>query len=172
MTIKKNYKKILILGSTGSGKTTLADKISKIKNIPHLGIDWIVYKKPWTIKHSNIIINREVKKATKKKKWVMEGGYSESWMNFPVKESDLVIILKLKWFVLFNRILKRYIKKVFNWKTKEKDTFFSMINLIKISNSYNKQRFLIHQEMINHFNKKFIILTNNQEIDNFLKELK
>lgn len=43
----KKISKILILGGPGSGKTTLANKLKKLFELPIINLDNINYKKEW-----------------------------------------------------------------------------------------------------------------------------
>ena len=43
----KKISKILILGGPGSGKTTLANKLEKLFELPIINLDNIHYKKEW-----------------------------------------------------------------------------------------------------------------------------
>ena len=43
----KKISKILILGGPGSGKTTLANKLKKLFELPIINLDNINYKKDW-----------------------------------------------------------------------------------------------------------------------------
>jgi len=163
--------KIYILGSTGSGKTTLANKISKITNLTHYGLDWIVYKDhhAWKTKYSEKTRDKKLHELLKKKKWIIEGGYAEDWILPIIKKAEFVIILQLSRKVLMKRIFKRYIKNKLN---KKGDNLIDMLNLLKFSYKYKKNSFLTHKKMAEEHKRKYIILRSNKEVKKFLEELR
>lgn len=91
---KKKYKRIIVLGSTGSGKTVLSNSISKKTGIPVIYLDkeyWLPNwerptQKEWLDKLSILVKNEE---------WIMDGNYIES-LDERLKYSDLVIILDIE----------------------------------------------------------------------------
>ena len=98
--------KTLIIGNLGSGKTTLAEKISKMYEIPFFSIDNIVHDDIKGVKRTNqeqidIInkINRE------NKDFIIEGVLREN-LEFLCNLVDTIIILDMD-----KKILKKRIKK-------------------------------------------------------------
>ena len=66
----KKISKILILGGSGSRKTTLADKLKKIFELPIINLDNINYKKDWISrdkKERDNIIQRKINED----EWIM-----------------------------------------------------------------------------------------------------
>lgn len=169
---KKKINRILILGGIGSGKTTLAREISQITKLPHLGIDWIVYKKPWTERNTKKVIIQEMKKASRKRRWVMEGVYSQDWLIPAIKKADLVIILHLPKNILVKRIIFRYLKNKSNKKNKNIESFKDMLNLIKFSYKYKKETFPRHKKMVHSYSRNYLILNNPKEVNKYLEELR
>lgn len=93
MRVKK-YKRIVILGSGGSGKTTLANYINRKINLPIVYLDkeyWLPnWERPlqddWNEKLTNLVKNDE---------WVMDGNYIDS-LDIRLDRADLVIMLDIK----------------------------------------------------------------------------
>ncbi|MBI3109679.1 hypothetical protein HYZ06_01420 [Candidatus Daviesbacteria bacterium] len=99
-------RKIYIVGSAGSGKTTLANLISERFGYPHFDLDDIAYP------HQKVQpMDKRLEAITKlaqKKQWAAEGIYV-SWVEDLFKEADKIIWLDLPlWLTLF-RITKRFI---------------------------------------------------------------
>lgn len=103
--------KTLIIGNLGSGKTTLAEKIGKMYEIPFFSIDNIVHDDTKGVKRTNqeqidIInkINRE------NKDYIIEGVLREN-LEFLCNLVDTIIILDIEKKILKKRIKKRYLKQ-------------------------------------------------------------
>ena len=67
-------KRILVIGSTGSGKTTLAEHIAKKLNIPHVELDGLFWEPNWTPATKEVFRER-VQAATQCEAWVVDGNY-------------------------------------------------------------------------------------------------
>ncbi len=164
-------KKIHITGPYGSGKTTLGEKISEKLKIPFYSFDDIKYLVKWTKKRPTKEIINEVKKISKQRKWVTEGNLTD-YAESIFKNADLIIILKPKKLTSKLRILKRYLFR----QKQENDTLKGATKLIRKINKYYKGKehpsLYSHQKLIKKYNKKFVILKNKKQINNFVKSLK
>lgn len=68
-------KKILILGISGTGKTTLARKLSKLLDIPVYHLDKYIWKKNW-IEASQQEAEEKIRDIINKPSWIIEGWIS------------------------------------------------------------------------------------------------
>ena len=169
------YNKILIVGGIGSGKTTLASKLSKILNIKNYELDNIAYKRrDIHEKQKPKIRDKKVKSLLKRKRWIVEGFYSQYW-TYPIyRKADIVLILNIKTSTSKNRLIRRFIKRRLSFKRKGNvnQKFKRMISLIKYIDEYPKKYFQMQKETAKGFNKNVLILKNKKEIKEFIKKLK
>ncbi len=102
------YKKISIVGAPGTGKTTLANKLSEILQIEATHIDGLHYLPNWQIRDKSerdtIILN-----IVKKDKWIIDGTY-KSTLKARFESADLIIWLDFSTINQLKGILNRYIK--------------------------------------------------------------
>lgn len=103
--------KILIIGTVGTGKTTLAKKLSKQYKIRYYEIDLIVYDdenngRKRTIDEQNDII----KKINKNEDWIIEGVLRKN-LEYLLELADKIIYLNIPKYKRNIRILTRFIKQ-------------------------------------------------------------
>ncbi|HEA46415.1 MAG TPA: hypothetical protein ENH99_01395 [Candidatus Pacearchaeota archaeon] len=170
------YDRILIVGGIGSGKTTLANKLSKILNIKHYELDNIAYKtRDVWVKFGYPERKKKLNKIFKRKTWILEGFYSTPWTLSVYKKADLVIILEVKKTKAKIRVFKRFLKRKFLMK-KNKKVNKSLKGVIKIIKHINLERYEKKikkaKGMAKKHSKKYMILKNKKEINNFIKEIK
>ncbi len=111
-----DFKKIFIVGSPGSGKTTLAIKLSKTLQIPHFDLDDIRFPKPG-LKRPDHEALPLVEQLTQQPKWIIEGIYI-SWVQKHLKDADKIIFLDIPFYIAFVRVVKRYLTNFLSGKSK------------------------------------------------------
>ncbi|MFC7321530.1 AAA family ATPase [Halobacillus campisalis] len=110
---KLNPKKIHIIGSVGSGKTTLAKELSSKLGMPHYELDNVV----WIRQSSGDIRRTErereeyLNRIIKSESWVIEGVHNEEWVKDCFQTADLIIFLDPPYATRIYRITKRFIKQ-------------------------------------------------------------
>ena len=109
-----DFKRIVILGITGSGKTTLAHKLSEELGIPHIQLDTLYWGPNWK-KNPTEIFRASVEKALEQESWIIDGnGGSARDIIWP--KAELAIWLDFPIPVIFYRLLKRTLKNSFTKK--------------------------------------------------------
>jgi len=100
--------KIMVLGSSGTGKTTICRMIGSKLNIPSLHLDSVYWKKDWE-NISKEDFNSYMKKfMTKNHEWVIDGNYTNN-MHFKYRLglADVIIYLDFGTQVSLQGIHKR-----------------------------------------------------------------
>jgi adenylate kinase family enzyme len=101
-------KKIVIIGSPGSGKTTLSFQLHHIFNVPIIHLDKYYWKPHWQMPtsrefydiHGSLCIQPE---------WIMEGMFITTLIPRFI-EADIIIFLDMPQSLCFWRVLTRLIK--------------------------------------------------------------
>ncbi|MSS74255.1 hypothetical protein EXS72_01290 [Candidatus Pacearchaeota archaeon] len=165
----QRYNRIGIIGGSGSGKTHLAQKLSKILKIKNYELDDILWAKKYTLKISKSSMIKILKKITTKKRWIIDR-VSSSWIAQGIKKSELVILLKIPspkiiW-RLFLRHLECRIKKI-------PETWKDFIDLTKFSIEYNKGNHtsLRHQILIKKHKLNLKVVENKRDCALLMEEL-
>ncbi|MCT8136617.1 DNA topology modulation protein FlaR [Anaerobacillus sp. CMMVII] len=167
---RKTPKKVHIIGSVGSGKTTLARTLSTKMKIPFYELDNVVWirNKSGDIRRSEKERDQYFNKIIQSETWIIEGVHHK-WVSNSFREADLIIFLDIAFRKRKFRITKRYIlqklgiekvnykpsfkiyKKMFKW-----NAFFENVSKPEIIN------------MLSEYDEKLLILKDNSELDKYL----
>ena len=101
--------RIYILGGPGSGKTTLAKRLSDQLNIPCYEMDLIGWENGVGPERSLEVRLREVHEIAIQPDWVTEGGHSP-WRDELLRSAEQIVWLDVPWHIARWRILTRHIR--------------------------------------------------------------
>ncbi|MDT9718609.1 DNA topology modulation protein [Paenibacillus sp. ClWae2A] len=99
--------RILVIGSGGSGKSTLSQKLSNILDLPVIHLDTYFWNPKWVPK-PNEEWDKIVEQFTNGDHWIIDGNYSRT-MDIRIKKADLIIFLDMPRLLCSYRIIKRRI---------------------------------------------------------------
>ena len=104
-------RRIVVWGATGSGKTTLARRLSQTLGLPAIELDAIRHRGAWDAvdfpEMRNVLRERL---AACPEGWVIDGSYSPTH-DLYLPSADTLIWLHLPWRVSFWRLLKRTVSR-------------------------------------------------------------
>lgn len=103
------YKRIIIIGSAGSGKSYLAKKIAEATEYPLIHLDNEFWKPGWIETPRDEWIEKQ-KKLIDCEKWIIDGNY-DSTLEIRFKACDAVIFLDINRFVCIYGAIKRHGRK-------------------------------------------------------------
>jgi adenylate kinase family enzyme len=67
--------RVLVMGSSGSGKSTFARRLSEIAGIPFVSLDALYWKPGW-VAPDNAEFEQRVSEIARQPRWVMDGNYT------------------------------------------------------------------------------------------------
>lgn len=162
-------KRILIVGDSGRGKSTLAQKLSEKLNIKHHSTDDFFWKVKFTVATDKDTSVKNISKIYHQKSWIVEGS-TRSLIKEGIERSDQIIHLVhpsliSQFWTLFKRKLKR-----------NEETWMNLFGLYK---HLIMKRFKFGEqkgkksldEMLEPFTQKIVKLKSFKEIDDFLNSL-
>jgi shikimate kinase len=101
--------RIYITGGPGSGKTTLAKRISHQLNIPCFEMDLIGWENGVGVERPLEVTVREVHEIAIQADWVAEGGH-RPWIDELLQSAEQIVWLDLSWNVARWRLLTRHMR--------------------------------------------------------------
>lgn len=164
-------KKVSIIGGPGTGKSTLANNIGKVLDVPIYHLDGICHFANWEPrdkKERDEIILSKINEP----KWVIEGTYTSTLPN-RIENSDLVIFLQFSTISRIKGVVSRYFKLRGKERPeipgcKEKLEF----KFVKFAYNWDKTTGKKVKEILNKSNKNNILILKSRKATNdwFMKQ--
>jgi len=153
--MQNDKQRISVVGTTGSGKTTVARQISCRLKLPFIELDALYWGENWT-GVSDLVFRERVKSAVRAEQWVIDGNYSRI-RSLIWERADTVVYLDYSFcrtfWQLFIRTIKRSIQQESLWHGNREDlrrSFFSsdsiMLWMIKTYKRRRKQYAMLIQQ--------------------------
>lgn len=163
-------KKIHIIGSVGSGKTTLAKALSSKLNVPFYELDNVVWirNKSGDIRRTEEEREEYLNNILQTSAWIVEGVHNEEWVLNSFHYADLIIFLDPDYSVRTYRIIKRFVlQKIGLEESNYRPTikiFFMMFKWNKYFEEVGKPKVLKKLEV---YRDKLLVVTNKNEFENY-----
>jgi adenylate kinase family enzyme len=104
-----SYKRIIIIGNSGSGKSFLSNKLATITGLPLIHLDVEFWRPNWEKTPKDEWIRKQTDFVSSEK-WIIDGNYN-STLELRFKAADVVIFLDINRFVCLFSAIKRHGKK-------------------------------------------------------------
>lgn len=96
---------MLIYGVTGSGKTTLAERLSSVTSLPWYSVDDLTWEPGWVeVAHDEQ--RRRISEICARSEWILDTAYSR-WRDIPLARAELIVALDYQRWVSLQRLLRR-----------------------------------------------------------------
>jgi adenylate kinase family enzyme len=102
-------RRIAVVGTTGSGKTTLARKLAAQLHVPHIELDSLHWEANWTPAPQQVF-HRRVAQALSGEAWTTDGNYSEL-RDLTWGKADTVVWLDYSLSLVLSRVTRRTIRR-------------------------------------------------------------
>lgn len=100
-------KRILIIGSGGAGKSTLAPRLGKKMGIEVVHLDKLFWHPGW-VPTEKAEWSEVVRQALEKDSWIMDGNFGGT-LEMRIRACDTIIFLDIPRHICIYRILKRWV---------------------------------------------------------------
>lgn len=167
-------KKIAIIGSGGSGKSTFARKLGEKLQIEVFHLDAILWKPNWTAvsKNQQEAIQRQL---VSKDQWIIDGNYNGT-LDLRLNAADCIIFMDMPRKLCVYRVFKRMLL----YRNRQRPDMaegcrerFDLNFLKWIWNYPRDKRPGVYQKLQRlQDHKEIVILTSSKEARNFISQLK
>ena len=99
-------KRIIVIGSSNSGKTTLAEKLAERLDAPFIELDGLHWEAGWVSADRDVFRER-VRKAIEPASWVMAGNYTRQQQDISWPVADTIVWLDLSLSTVLRRCVVR-----------------------------------------------------------------
>ena len=113
-SLPADTRRIVVLGTSGSGKTYLAQSLSQLFGVPHVEFDAYRHGPNWT-ETPDDIFRKQLAEALQGERWIADGNYSVAravvwprattlvWLDYPLR----VVLWRLFWRILRRGIFRQ-----------------------------------------------------------------
>lgn len=165
-------KRIMIIGCSGCGKTTLAGQLAEKLHLPLVHLDVLNWRDGWTPVSKeafNALLSAEVVKP----EWIMDGNYNRT-IPLRLQYCDTVIYMDFPRvtciYGVLKRVLKGYGKSRPDMGGNCPERFdFGFLKFVWNFNKKNRKRY--HEMLKEQENAQVIILKNHRQAAEFLRGL-
>ncbi|HZS05797.1 MAG TPA: adenylate kinase [Blastocatellia bacterium] len=104
-------KRVIVVGSTGSGKSMFAARLARLLGAPHIELDELSWAPNWTPAPTEKIVE-QVAKLTEGPAWVVDGNYFRQvgWLTWP--RADTLVWLDYPFRIVLWRLLLRTLRRI------------------------------------------------------------
>ena len=164
--------KIHIIGCSGSGKTYLANALSKKYSIPHFDLDdiqWDNNAQEYGVKMSPEKRNVLLQEILCNGEWIIEGVYY-AWVQQSFNEADIIYVLNMPKYLYKTRIIIRFIKRKLGIQKGKKETLKSVYNLLKWTDTFQNKNLREIKSILEKYDSKVIWISNKKDLQKIIQE--
>ena len=168
--------RINVVGTAGSGKSTVGKRIAERLNVPYIQLDELFWKPNWAESTDEELFPK-LEKALSADDWVLDGNYSRT-QPIKWKRVQMVVYLDLPFHIVFYRVIMRTIvrgiKKEELWAGNKEilwKQFFTRDSIIlwTLKRFFtNRKRFAINSKDPKYSHIKFVRLRSGKEVEDFV----
>jgi adenylate kinase family enzyme len=165
----RNYKKIVIFGASGAGKSYMSRCIAEITKYPVYHLDAVFFQRGWVTVSDDEFIERQ-REMMNGSEWIIEGNYKKT-MEIRFAAADLIIFLDVNRFTRIWAAAQRQGRNRPDLPELEKRIVFSkeFLSLVKMQWSHGK---VTHDKVMElcakHPDKAFLHIKGRREVSRII----
>ena len=176
----ENLRRLIVIGTSGSGKTTFAEKLSALLGVKHIQIDAVNFLENWQERPPEEFKNL-VDQEISANEWIMDGNYSRV-REMTWRRATALVWLNYSFPVNFYRVVNRTLRRVFlrerlysGNRESFRQSFLSRDSIILWMLTSFRRRRRQYAELLQHpkwREKEIFVFTRPREAEEFLAQLR
>ena len=155
--------KIHIIGGPGSGKTFLAQKLSRELGVKHYDLDdlqWDNSSDSYGVKRVPDERDRLLADVLNHRDWIIEGVYY-AWCQQCFADADKIYVLSVPRYKYRYRIIRRFVRRKLGFEKGKKETLKSLSQLLEWADKYQQMNLVEIRKLLVPYSDKVIAQYNS-----------
>ena len=155
--------KIHIIGGPGSGKTFLAQKLSRELGVKHYDLDdlqWDNSSDSYGVKRVPDERDRLLADVLNHRDWIIEGVYY-AWCQQCFADADKIYVLSVPRYKYRYRIIRRFVRRKLGFEKGKKETLKSLSQLLEWADKYQQVNLVEIRKLLVPYSDKVIAQYNS-----------
>ena len=166
-------KRVLVIGSGGSGKTTFARALAARTGLPLIHLDQLFWHPGW-VKTPDEEWDRRISELCARDAWIMDGNYGRT-LPIRLEAADTIVFLDLPRLVCTWRILKRQLRYLGRIRPDSapgcpERLTWEFVRWVWTYPSRRRPEMLEPLDASRSHNRQVIVLRNQEDVRRFLQE--
>lgn len=102
-------RRVLVYGVTGSGKTALAERVSRVTGLPWHSVDELTWQPGW-VEVPAEEQRRRISEICAGPAWILDTAYGK-WLDVPMSRAELIVALDYPRWVSLSRLVRRTVAR-------------------------------------------------------------
>ncbi|HEY0734193.1 MAG TPA: hypothetical protein VGD69_04755 [Herpetosiphonaceae bacterium] len=103
-------RRIVVLGSPGSGKSVFATQLARLTGLPVVALDDLYWEEDWQRPEPAVFAGRFFQELSRSA-WIMEGNYHHTYLDERIRQADLIIFLDVATITALRGVVMRSLKR-------------------------------------------------------------
>ncbi|MFS0840389.1 shikimate kinase [Paenibacillus sp. 1P03SA] len=156
-------KRIHIIGSVGSGKTTLARRLSSEMGLPFYELDNVVWKRTSTgdVRRTDEERDACLAEIVQTGAWITEGAHQAGWVGPCLERAEVIVFLDTPYSTRLRRISRFIRQKTGREQANYKPTWTILWRMFCWNHRFQREGRLEAMELLQPYEHKLLILKDN-----------
>ncbi|MFK4303017.1 MULTISPECIES: adenylate kinase [unclassified Paenibacillus] len=106
----QHAKRIIVIGSPGSGKTFFAKRLSKWTHLPYISLDDLYWGPEWK-RSTDKQFFKQLGEVLEKEEWIIEGNYHDYYFTERLQRSDTIIVMDVSTIEAITGVITRSLNR-------------------------------------------------------------